>query len=120
MGSYNNHKLEWDVISEENGKKLLLCRESFEDIPYDKTNYITTWEISNAREWCSKFYDNTFTPEEKSKISLSTLQNIDFNGDKGTTEDYVFVLSYDEAKNYLPNLSEEAKANMSKTERDAF
>lgn len=120
MGSYNNHKLEWDVISEKNGKKLLLCRESFEDIPYDKTNYITTWEISNAREWCSRFYNNTFTSEEKSKISLSTLQNIDFNGDKGTTEDYVFVLSYDEANNYLSNLSEEARTNMAKTESDAF
>ncbi len=120
MGKYNGSTLTWDVISEAGGKKLLLCRQSFESIPYDEVNSITTWEISNIRKWCNRFYNNAFTSTEKNKIILSTLQNIDYDGNKGTTQDYVFALSYEEANKYLPNLSGEARNNMEKTETDSF
>lgn len=120
MGTYNNHTLDWDVIGEKNGSKLLLCRESFEEIPYDEENSITTWEVSYIRKWCNSFYNNAFASAEKNKIILSTLQNIDFDGNKGTTEDYVFALSYNEANEFLSNLTEEARKHMENTESDAF
>lgn len=120
MGNYNGKNLEWDVIGQANGKKLLLCRESFKEIPYDEVNSITTWEISNIRNWCKTFYNQAFSSSEKNRIILSTLQNIDFDGNKGPTEDYVFALSYDEASVYLPNLTDEARNNMEVTETDAF
>lgn len=120
LGTFNNHSLQWDVIAEEEGNILLLCRESFNEVAYDEVYTDTTWKISDIRDWCNDFYENAFTYEEKNKIIRSVLQNLDCDGDKGMTEDYVFALSYDEAIRFLPNLTQEARDNMRKTETDAF
>ncbi|MBE6922379.1 MAG: hypothetical protein E7465_04260 [Ruminococcaceae bacterium] len=61
----------------------------------------------HARHWCNEvFYKDCFTDEEKDRIVLSNLINHN-NPMYGTiggpdTQDYVFFLSYDELKTYLP------------------
>ncbi|MBR4236016.1 MAG: hypothetical protein IKR85_08140 [Clostridia bacterium] len=62
----------------------------------------------HVRYWCNSiFYTEAFTDAERSRILLTHNQNADNPeyGIKGgpDTEDYVFFLSYDEVRKYMPN-----------------
>ena len=80
----------------------------------------------HARYWCNTtFYKSAFTDSERKKIVQTTNSNPD-NASYGTdggpdTKDYVFFLSYDEIRKYLPEKSDR-KASLTavaKKERSA-
>ena len=104
---YIIEKLDWKVLykDEENKKALLLSSYAIDNIPYNDKYDIVTWENSYAREWLNNdFYNFAFNTQDKKKIVKTKLSNYNyFSSEDGgnDTEDYVFLLSADEALYYL-------------------
>lgn len=98
--------VEWLVLDVTDGKALLLSRYGLEAMPYNATEEAMTWENCSLRKWLNgAFYETAFSAEERDKVVLSkVLNNADANAgiDGGNdTEDYVFLLSVEEAKMYF-------------------
>ena len=90
--------LKWLVLSEKNGKTLLLSKYALDCKPYHENSCYITWENCTLRKWLnSEFINNAFSEEEQQIIAL-TQNKTDFNI---KTEDKVFLLSVEEANTYL-------------------
>lgn len=101
---------EWTVL-DKNGNRLLLINSYaityhiFDDTPYDAQEEELTWENSLLRSWLNNEYLNlAFSEEERSLIKLTHLVNN--SGVAPDTDDYVFILSPDEANNYYSSNEE--------------
>ena len=61
------------------------------------------WEKSSIRKWLNEdFYQNAFSDEERATIQTTVVQ--DYKTDitlGGATEDYIFILSLEQAFNYF-------------------
>ncbi len=98
--------IEWIVLEKDGDEVLLLSKYCLDSLEYHYTgrNPIT-WEESDLRVWLNEvFYEDAFTDEEREII----LENQTANGRKQNygrreldTEDYVFLLSLNEAKTLL-------------------
>lgn len=98
--------VEWIVLDVTDGKALLLSQYGLEAMPYNETEEAMTWDACSLRAWLNtEFFETTFSAEEKERIEWTTvLNNSDDNSgvDGGKdTEDFVFLLSVDEAKKYF-------------------
>ena len=101
--------IEWRVLERIGDEVLLLsvncldCR-TYNDVPFEPV----TWETSAIRAWLGdEFYNSVFTDEEKQRIVLADNVNTD-QSEAGTeggadTQDYVFLLSEQEAGIYMGN-----------------
>ena len=80
----------------------------FNDSSYK--NYASDYETSSIRQWLNDvFYNTAFTDSEKKEINTTTLNNDGYNTSYGTTgyealdsdptNDKIFLLSYNEARN---------------------
>ena len=108
----NNHgngteKIEWIVLTVQNGKALLLSRYVLDCISFNVAQRgWVPWAESTYREWLNgDFYSSAFSSSEKGYI-LKTSNTNDSNPKYGTygganTSDYVFALSIAEAQSYL-------------------
>ena len=99
----NNLKspIEWEVLSKENGKLLLISRFVLDVREYNETNEDVTWEKCSLRKWLNDiFLKSAFTKEEQSFLVASSLENENHPvyGTIGgnSTEDKVFLLSLNE------------------------
>ena len=105
-------EIEWKVLEkDQNGKMLLISRYALDCRHYHSKNEKVTWETSDIRSWLNNdFYNTAFTKSQRAKIKTTTLENrdnADYNTDGGNdTKDKVFLLSFDEAKTYLPSTIE--------------
>ncbi len=74
------------------------------------SNYASNYETSSIRNWLNNnFYNTAFTDSEKNNIKISSIENKGYYTSIGTTgyaaldsnstEDYVFMLSYNDSKN---------------------
>lgn len=91
----------WEVVSEENGRMLVVSRYILDFQHYNNTKSHVTWEECTLRAWLNgDFIDTAFTEEERAQILSVTLTNPDnsySDADCGNdTEDQVFCLSVDE------------------------
>ena len=116
FGSYpqtadaQNQPIEWQVLSIENNKMLVISRYGLDAKRFDSSS--NNWANSEIRQWLNnEFYNKAFTDQEKKYIKFSNLSDV------GTT-DNIFLLSLNEAKKYfannnarLCNATEYAKAN---------
>lgn len=110
-------KIEWQVLDKKDGKALLISKYILDLKPYNKEYVDITWEDSTIRKWLNKiFIHAAFNEKEKKQICKTNVVNKD-NTDKiivdgvyqftcntkggNTTEDKVFLLSIDEAKQYF-------------------
>lgn len=99
--------IEWKVLDKEDGKVLVMSKYVLDFKYYcNESNTPTTWETSDLRAWLNdEFYNTAFNEDEKSRIELSHLVNLDnpeFGIDGGNdTTDRVFILSCDEAEKYF-------------------
>ena len=85
--------IEWQVLSKENGKMLVISRYGLDVKRFDSSSNV--WKSSEIRYWLNvEFYNKAFTEQEKKSINLSNLSDV-------RTTDYVFLLSRDEAKKYF-------------------
>ena len=99
--------LEWFILDETEEAILLITRYSVDASIYNPNDLFTTWENSTAREFLNTyFYDECFSEEEKARILLTKVEphiNIEHPdvGQGVATEDYVFLLSAEEANRYF-------------------
>ena len=106
-GDMSNGKepIEWEVLSEEDGKLLLISLHILDSMPYDATGSDNaTWETCSLRRWLNNdFMNAAFTRSESDCIMTTTLsnQNNPIGGLGGNdTDDKVFILSVDELLKY--------------------
>ena len=103
--------IEWEVLDEVDGKKLLLSRyildcKSFIDVsPYARTPEKIKWHSSLLRTWMNKdFLNAAFDKEEQQRIittNLKTATNPIYKVDGGKdTKDKVFCLSAEDILKY--------------------
>lgn len=93
--------IEWRVLKEEDGELMLISRYALDTKPYnEKAGYGIHWPECTLRAWLNEtFYAEAFDEEEQAAIILKTLKNwkeID-------TQDRVFLLDNDEAKQLFAN-----------------
>jgi hypothetical protein len=133
LGEYSGEPIEWRILDIADGKALVISEEVLTVRMYNgdfaDTNgdgYVDqrevdaaggyeafgcTWETSDIRSWLNDdFYDSSFTAAERSEIVQTTITNPDnlMYGTPGgnDTNDNVFLLSVDEAKNYFSNAAD--------------
>ena len=111
FGLYNSKPLNWTVVAKADGRVLLMTTYSV--LMKDYHNYTLAtpgWENCTLREWLNDdFYYSTFDADQQTLI-LQTENSNPANPEYGTssggtTNDYVFILSYDEVMTYLPEAS---------------
>lgn len=103
--------IEWLVLDIEDGYAFLLSRYGLDRIKWNKSSNGATWETCWMRSWLNdEFLYNAFTSSERYAIRTTTLENDestsrnDWNTtgrNSGTTEDKIFLLSYQELSEYL-------------------
>lgn len=112
FGRFPNEKdctmkpLKWRVLDIVDGSALLVTVDCIMSHYYG-TVQTNTWKNASVRKLLNEgFYNVAFSDEEKSQIVLSKISNPKnrfSNVDGGpSTEDYVFLLSYDEVELYMP------------------
>ena len=85
--------IEWQVLSKENGKMLVISRYGLDVKRFDSSSNV--WKSSEIRYWLNvEFYNKAFNESEKKFIKSSNLSDV------GTT-DNVFLLSEGEAVKYF-------------------
>ena len=95
----NKEAIEWKVLAKENGKALLISKYALDCKPFNQSCCNITWEKCTLRKWLnSEFINNAFSEEEQQAIVLTKNKT---NGSR-TTEDKIFLLSTEEALEYLP------------------
>ncbi len=108
-------KYDWLVLKWEKGHMLLLMKDVLEQRrKYHQVMKAITWEKCTLRKWLNEDFYNTFTPEEQARILETHLVN---PGNKtwntrggNDTDDKIFLLSLDEAKEYMTKDEREADA----------
>ncbi|MEA4888475.1 MAG: DUF6273 domain-containing protein [Clostridiaceae bacterium] len=108
FGKYEGFLIEWQVLSAEVDKVLLLSVKSLDCKPYNEIQSDVTWETCTLRKWLNgEFVSGSFSQEEQSQILLVINKNPDnlkYNIPGGRdTSDKVFCLSYDEVDKYMPS-----------------
>lgn len=106
MGEYRGQPITWVVIDVKDDGALVLSKDVLEAKAFDENRNEATWEISSLRAWLNdEFYDTSFSAEDKTRIQKTLVLNPDnpISGADGgnDTEDYVFLLSQDEARQYF-------------------
>ena len=98
--------VEWRVLSVQDGKALVISERLLDYMPYHNTDEDVTWETCSLRKWLNKdFLNEAFSAGERKKIAKVTISNPKnpeylTKGGKDT-EDKIFLLSLDEAKEYF-------------------
>lgn len=96
------------MIEKSTDSCTLLCKNKIEE-PYNDQRYNVTWETCSLRAYLNdSFYNSKFSAKEKEIIIKNEIVN---KGNKKTgvdggnnTEDYVYILSYDEARKVDSNI----------------
>jgi len=98
--------VEWLVLDKQGDSLLLISRYLIDYQPYNKKDERMTWETCTLRSWLNdNFKYNTFSSAEQRMI-LKTTVTADKNPEWDTkpgrdTEDWIFLLSIDEAYMYF-------------------
>ena len=107
--------LRWRVLAvDEKAKRALLITEKVIDCRrYHDTNKSITWAECDLRKWLNeKFLNTAFVEAERYRINLVENENSDnqYMGTDGgrTTIERVFLLSVDEAEEYLRSYNDKA------------
>lgn len=111
-GNTGNGKepIEWEILTEKDGKMLLISKYILDCQPYNTESTEVTWETCSLRQWLNNdFYNTAFNESDRELIETTTLSNPDnpFGGKGGnSTDDKVFCLSMEEVYSYLDILYE--------------
>lgn len=109
--SIREEAIEWVVLDKADGKALLLSTRALDSLPYNNQGVSCTWETCALRKWLNgTFYKAAFSNEEREWIVRSRVKahkNPDFSTNPGRDiDDYIFLLSVAEVKQYLPSDSD--------------
>jgi hypothetical protein len=110
---------DWLVLSNEDGKILLLTKDVIESRKFHETEEAITWADSDLRRYLNgEFLKTAFSEAERAKLVPANCDNSgveDFgNGSNAPggppTQDTVFLLSYQEAEYYFSDNEDRAAA----------
>ena len=107
---YEMKPLMWRVLAVENDKVLLMTEKEILAVRDEILHRKDHWEISNVRTLLIEgFFHTAFTEKEQSQIENISLKNISCSGKaRSNTKDKVFLLSFEEAGQYLPSAESRA------------
>ena len=127
LGTYAGKKIEWIVLDTGDNGALIITKEGLDAKQMDdETGTVENiWEDCDLRSWLNgEFYKESFSEDEQKKINKSKVvfekssAEYVFARDGVDTEDYIFILSYKEAKKYFKSddsricpLTSEARTN---------
>ena len=97
---------DWRVLDVQDDRALLINKDvTHVNMPYNKTFADVTWETCTLRNWLNNDFLSTFSPQEQSRICLSTIanENNPWYGTSGglNTKDRIFLLSISEVVKYF-------------------
>ena len=106
FGEYAGEDIDWIVLDETADSMFVISEKVIEDKRYNEFVYELTWENSELRKWLNDdFYNSAFDSNEKKRIIKTHLQNPDnpeaFVSGGNDTDDYVFLLSFEELDKYF-------------------
>lgn len=114
-GEDGSEPIEWIVIAtDEDSHALVISRYGLDCRPYNLKNAHVTWQTCTLRAWLNHdFYSTAFGEEEQKAILTKEIDNSlrqcnsawGISGGENTT-DNVFLLSYQETENYLPDVQD--------------
>ena len=85
--------IEWLILAKEDNKMLVISRYGLEARCFN--SFSNNWEKSGIRQWLNgEFYNKAFSENEKKLIR---------NEELSYTDDYIFLLSKEEAEKYFAN-----------------
>ena len=109
-GNSSNGKedIEWQVLSVQNNKILVISQYALDVKPYNTTRTDVTWETCTLRKWLNnEFLNNAFLIDEQTHIPsvyLKNEDNLDYGVNGGNkTYDKIFCLSLEEAEKLFGN-----------------
>ncbi len=111
QGGSKEEPLQWIILDAGQDKALLLSKFCLTEMQYADQKRRCFWKKSNLRSWLNgEFYRAAFSDEERTRILKTDVSNqAEECRDEyvalsaPSTEDYIFLLSYREAKQYLPD-----------------
>ena len=119
MGEYpqncglEKEPIEWIVLKEEKNHCLCISKCLLDTKPYHNLSENVTWKDCTLRNWLNhEFLTTAFSDEEREKILLSDVANPAQN-----TQDYIFLLSFDEIEEYF---DDEVEDYVAYEERGAY
>lgn len=119
MGEYpqncglEKEPIEWIVLKEEKNRCLCISKCLLDTKPYHNLSENVTWKDCTLRNWLNhEFLTTAFSDEEREKILLSDVANPAQN-----TQDYIFLLSFDEIEEYF---DDEVEDYVAYEERGAY
>lgn len=107
--------IDWLVLEVKDGKAFVISKQLLDRQPYHTDSVAVTWETCSLRNWLNnEFLNNAFTAEEQEMIpakKVSADKNPEHKTDPGkVTSDKVFLLSFDQAIQYISMLGEDCTA----------
>lgn len=106
--SNGKEDIEWIVLAKEDGRILVISKFGLDYQPFNTKRVDVTWDTCTLRRWLNGTFINTaFSSEEKRMIPIVTVETYKHTRQNGNffcpTEDRVFLLTIDEAKEYFPS-----------------
>ena len=100
--------IEWLVLNydEKAQEVLLVSRYGLDSRQFHHSGPYPTWAKSDIRAWLnSEFLNAAFTLQEQAAIVQTNISTADYRGygDSEDTLDFIFLLSKEEAREYLPS-----------------
>lgn len=106
FGNYHGEAIQWQVLAVEEGRALVISAMILDAKPFYTSLNKVTWETSTLRAWLNNdFYKAAFTESEQAFIGESVVKI----SKSATTQDMIFLLSKEEAREYFAN-DDERKA----------
>ena len=107
--SDGNEDIEWLVLKVKNKKALILSKCVLD---YKKfAEEAVTWKDSNMRTWLNdEFYNTAFEESYQDKIIESTIDDVDYDGNKIKLQDKIFLLSNEEVEKYCTDSQRKCRA----------
>ena len=104
--SNGQEDIEWLVLAKEDNKILVISKYALDTQPYNEEYTDVTWETCTLHDWLNEaFINEAFSSTEKALILETTVtadKNPRYSTDPGNdTTDKIFLLSIDEANEYL-------------------
>ncbi len=106
FGKYNDIDIEWRVLDKQKDKALLISDKVLFSKEFSDNVENTTWENCTLRSYLNnEFYNSAFENEDRKLIIKNKVINSNIESDgadeKKYTEDYIFLLSYEEYNKYF-------------------
>ena len=100
----------WIILDTQDGKALMITKQVLDCLAFHEKQADLTWEDSSIRAWLNgDFFSGSFTESEQLAIVQASVPNSAAEGfmdyqptDHNATNDFVFLLSYQDAMHYFP------------------